>query len=149
MSYPDTPVNPYSEYDREFADRLHADLQNKRVRCWLFSEDAKWGEAVWGGIDRGIKYYDKLVVVCSENSLQSPAVLREIERGLQREDREKKNVLFPITIDDYIFDKWDHPRKADVLSKVGGDFRQWNDPAYQKSLARLLKHLQATDSKTA
>jgi hypothetical protein len=115
----------------------------------LFSEDAKWGEAVWGGIDRGIKYYDKLVVVCSENSLQSPAVLREIERGLQREDREKKNVLFPITIDDYIFDKWDHPRKADVLSKVGGDFRQWNDPAYQKSLARLLKHLQATDSKTA
>jgi hypothetical protein len=77
-------------------------------------------------------------------------VLREIERGLQREDREKKNVLFPIRIDDYIFDKWEHERKADVVKKVVGDFRQWKDhDAYQESFARLLKDLQATDSKKA
>jgi uncharacterized protein YjbI with pentapeptide repeats len=138
----------YSEHDREFAERLHTDLEAKHVRCWLFSEDAKWGETVWGEIDRGIKRYDKLVVVCSENSLQSPAVLREIERGLQREDREKKNVLFPIRIDDYIFDKWEHERKADVVKKVVGDFRDWkNHDAYQESFARLLNDLQATDSK--
>lgn len=146
----------YSEHDRELAERLHTDLESKSVRCWLFSEDAKWGESVWGEIDRSIKLYDKLVVVCSENSLQSPAVLREIERGLQREDREGKNVLFPIRIDDYIFDKeedgkkdkWEHERKADVVKKVVGDFRRWkNRDAYQKSLARLLKDLQATDSK--
>jgi len=148
----------YSEQDREFAGRLHRDLEIKRVRCWLFPEDAKWGETVWDEIDGGIKHYDKLVVVCSENSLQSPAVLREIERGLQREDRERKNVLFPIRIDDYIFakreneerDKWEHERKADVVKKVVGDFCRWKDhDAYQKSLARLLKHLQAADSKKA
>ncbi len=93
-----------------------------------------------------------------ENSLQSPAVLREIERGLQREDREKKNVLFPIRVDNYIFakrkgkerDKWEHERKADVVKKVVGDFRHWKDhDAYQKSLAKLLKDLHATDSKKA
>jgi hypothetical protein len=140
----------YSTIDKVFAGRLHRDLQDKSVRCWLFTEDAKWGETVWGEIDRGIKLYDKLVVVCSEHSLQSPAVLREIERGLQREDREKKNVLFPIRIDDYIFDKWEHERKADVVKKVVGDFRQWKDhDAYQESFARLLKDLQATDSKKA
>ncbi|MGA2604505.1 MAG: toll/interleukin-1 receptor domain-containing protein [Verrucomicrobiia bacterium] len=138
----------YSEQDREFADRLYRDLQGEDVRCWLFSEDAKWGETVWGEIDRTIKLYDKLVVACSENSLQSPAVLREIERGLQREDREKKNVLFPIRIDDYIFDKWEHERKADVVKKVVGDFRKWkNHHAYQKSLVKLLQDLHATDSK--
>jgi uncharacterized protein YjbI with pentapeptide repeats len=138
----------YSEHDREFAERLHTDLDARGVRCWLFYEDAKWGETVWGEIDRGIKLYDKLVVACSENSLQSPAVLREIERGLQREDREKKNVLFPIRIDDYIFDKWEHERKADVVKKVVGDFRHWKDhDAYQESFARLLNDLQATDSK--
>jgi len=138
----------YSTIDKVFAERLHTDLESKGVRCWLFSEDAKWGETVWGEIDRGIKLYDKLVVVCSEHSLQSPAVLREIERGLQREDREKKNVLFPIRIDDYIFDKWEHERKADVVKKVVGDFRQWkNHGAYQKSLVKLLQDLQATNSK--
>jgi hypothetical protein len=67
---------------------------------------------------------------------------------LQREDQEKKNVLFPIRIDDYIFDKWGHERKADVVRKVVGDFRHWkNHDAYQKSLVKLLKDLQATDSK--
>ena len=63
------------------------------------------------------------MVICSQHSLQSPPVIREIERALQKEDREHRNVLFPIRIDDYLFDEWDHPRKADVVSKVIGDFR--------------------------
>jgi len=41
-----------------------------------------------GKIDRS-QVCDKLGVVCSENSLQSGPVFREIERGLQREDRER------------------------------------------------------------
>jgi uncharacterized protein YjbI with pentapeptide repeats len=140
----------YSEQGREFAERLRTDLVGGGVRCWLFSEDAKWGETVWGEIDRSIKIYDKLVVVCSENALQSAAVLREIERGLQREDLEKKNVLFPIRIDDYIFEEWEHERKADVVKKVVGDFRHWKDyDAYQKSFARLLKDLRAEETKKA
>ena len=104
---------------------------------------------MWGEIDRGIRVYDKLVVVCSQDSLQSPAVLREIERALQREDREKKNVLFPIRIDDYIFDGWEHERKADLIKKVIGDFRQWKDPvAYAKALERLLRDLKSETPKT-
>ena len=113
----------YSSKDDDFAQRLYADLQAKNVRCWKFDENAKWGEPVWGEIDTAIRHYDKLVVICSEHSLQSPPVIREIERALQKEDREHRNVLFPIRIDDYLFDEWDHPRKADVVSKVIGDFR--------------------------
>ena len=77
-----------------------------------------------GEIDTAIRHYDKLVVICSENSLQSPPVIREIERALQKEDRDHKNVLFPIRTDDYLFEAWEHPRKADVVSKVAGDFRR-------------------------
>jgi uncharacterized protein YjbI with pentapeptide repeats len=140
----------HSEQDRAFAERLRTDLAGKSVRCYLFSKDAKWGETLWGEIDRGIKSHDKLVVVCSENSLQSPAVLREIERALQREDREKKNVLFPIRLDDYIFEGWEHERKADVVKKVAGDFRDWeNQDTYQEHFGRLLKDLRAEDSKKA
>ena len=64
----------HSAEDKRFCERLYADLQAKGVRVWYFPEDAKWGETVWGEIDRNIKVYDKLIVVCSENSLQSGPV---------------------------------------------------------------------------
>jgi hypothetical protein len=132
----------YSSQDDDFAQRLYADLQAKNVRCWKFDENARWGEPLWGEIDTAIKHYDKLVVICSEHSLQSPPVIREIERALQKEDRERKGVLFPVRIDDYLFDVWDHPRKADVVSKVVGDFRgRHNLAAYSKAFARFLEAL--------
>ncbi len=134
----------YSSYDQRFAERLYADLQAKGVRCWYFPENAKWGEPVWGEIDRSIKIYDKLVVICSARSLQSGPVNREIERALQREDKEHRPILFPIRIDDYLFKKWVHPRKADVLSKVVGDFRNWNKfRAYTEAFNRLLSNLKS------
>ncbi|MGA3325515.1 MAG: toll/interleukin-1 receptor domain-containing protein [Terriglobia bacterium] len=132
----------YSTKDDDFAQRLYADLQAKNVRCWKFDENAKWGEPLWGEIDTAIRHYDKLVVICSEHSLQSQPVIREIERALQKEDREHRNVLFPIRIDDYLFDKWEHPRKADVVSKVAGDFRGSDNLAtYSKAFPRFLDAL--------
>jgi TIR domain/Pentapeptide repeats (8 copies) len=135
----------HSAKDKRFCERLYADLQAKGVRVWYFPEDAKWGETVWGEIDRSIKVYDKLIVVLSENSLQSGPVNREIERALNREDKEGKGILFPIRIDDYIFDTWEHERKADVLRKVVGDFSGWDKDAakYDKAFDKLLKGLQA------
>ena len=82
------------------------------------------------------------MVIYSKHSLQSPPVIREVERALQKEDREHRNVLFPIRIDDYLFDEWDHPRKADVVSKVIGDFRGWENLAsYTKAFPRFLDAL--------
>ena len=134
----------HSHSDRRFCERLHNDLQAKGVRVWYFPEDATWGKTVWGEIDRGIRIYDKLVVVCSQRSLCSGPVIREIERALQREDREGKNVLFPIRLDDYIFEVWEHPRKADVVAKVVGDFSGWDSDVakYEASFQRLLRGLQ-------
>lgn len=134
----------HSSLDVRFVERLHADLQAKGVRTWYFPEDARWGRSVWGEIDRGVKLYDKLVAVCSKNSLQSGPVLREIERALNREDREKKSILFPVRIDNYIFDGWQHERKDDVLRKVIGDFRKWKrDDSYQEAFKRLVQGLRA------
>jgi hypothetical protein len=135
----------HSAHDKKFCERLHADLQAKGVRTWYFPEDAKWGETVWGEIDRSIKIYDKLVVVLSEHSLQSENVLREIKRSLNREANEHKNILFPIRIDDYVFAKWKHERKADVVDKVVGDFSGWDKDAakYDQAFEKLLRGLQA------
>jgi hypothetical protein len=135
----------YSTKDVSFADRLYSDLQTRGVRCWFFPEDAKWGNPVWGEIDQAIRVYDKLVVICSANSLQSAPVLREIDRALEREDRERRDILFPVRIDNYVIETWSHPRRTDVIAKVLGDFRGWDqDPLkYSKSLDRLVKALGA------
>ena len=53
----------HSVKDRGFCDRLYADLRSEGVKCWYFPEQATWGELVWGEIDRGIRFHDKLVVV--------------------------------------------------------------------------------------
>lgn len=136
----------HSTKDKSFCERIYADLQAKGVRAWYFPEDAKWGESLWGEIDRGIKIYDKLVVILSEHSLQSGPVLREIERALSREDKEDKNILFPITIDNYLFEMWEHPRRADILAKVvGTGFVGWDKDAkqYERAFGKLLKGLKA------
>ena len=136
----------HSHHDQRFCDRLHADLRQHDVPSWYFPEDATWGKSVWGEIDSSIKVYDKLVVVCSEHSLKSSPVLREIERALQREDREGKHILFPLRLDNYLFDGWEHERKADVVSKVAGDFRGWHNPdKYNKAFQRFLKALKSQE----
>ncbi len=134
----------FTEADDAFSERLYNDLQANGVRCWRWKEDAKWGKTLMREIDEAVRVYDKLIVVCSEQSLNAPAVIREIERALQKENdlaRQGKEgeVLFPIRLDDYIFTGWQHHRKADVIAKTVGDFSQWkNHDSYQKAFGRLL-----------
>ena len=132
-----------STKDGTFCDKLYEDLQNSGVRCWYFPYDATWGQPAWGEIDRAIWHYDRLIVICSKNALTSGSVLREVDRALQRENVEGLNILFPIILDDYLFDQWEHERKADVVAKVVGNFRGWelSDENYQEGFQRLLKGL--------
>jgi hypothetical protein len=97
-------------------------------------------------VDEGIRVYDKLVVICSADSLKAEPVIREIERALQREQREGKEVLFPIRLDDSIF-SWGHFLQADLARKVIGDFREWKNPKiYRASFDRLLRDLTGKES---
>lgn len=112
----------FAEADDEFAEKLYLGMRAKGIKCWRWKEDAKWGEPLMKSIDSAIRRYEKLVVCCSRSSLNSPAVIREIERALQREDElasqgKPVEVLFPIRLDDYVLTKWKHYRKADVVAK--------------------------------
>jgi len=144
-----TPIKYYSCFisyntkDSVFCERLYSDLQKSNIRTWYFPHSAKWGEPVWSEISSTIKIYDRIIVICSRNSLISGPVLREIERALDREDKEKRNILFPIRIDDFVFEEWQHPRKRDLLTKVVGDFVGWNESEvkYEECFRRLLAAL--------
>jgi hypothetical protein len=59
----------YSTKDRDFADRLYADLQIKGVRCWFAPEDLKIGDLLRQRIDDAIRLHDKLLLILSSHSV--------------------------------------------------------------------------------
>ncbi len=144
----------YASEDQRFADRLYSELQSAGINCWKWDHDAKTGRDLWAEIDDAIRKHEKVVLVASKHSLVSPAVNREIERAIRLEDdRQRKkalgqypgdtNVLFPITLDGYIFDEWQHERKTDVLRKVIADAKGWksNKNKYRELVERLKRDL--------
>ncbi|PKK85069.1 MAG: hypothetical protein CVT49_00580 [candidate division Zixibacteria bacterium HGW-Zixibacteria-1] len=141
----------YSTADEKFATRLYNDFQGAGIRCWKWDKDARTGKSIWGEIDHAIRQFNKLVLIASESSLKSPYVGDEIERAIQKEreliGRKNKgeydgetDVLFPVRIDDYIFEKWEHERKADVVKKVIADARDWDkdNAKYQNVRDKLI-----------
>lgn len=53
----------YSTKDQAFAERLHADLQSKRVRCWFAPHDIRSGKKLHDQIDEAIRLHDKLLLI--------------------------------------------------------------------------------------
>jgi uncharacterized protein YjbI with pentapeptide repeats len=134
----------YSTPDQDFADRLHADLQNKGVRCWFAPEDLKIGDKFRSRIDESIHVFDKLLLILSQHSIASPWVEDEVEAALERERRESRLVLFPIRLDNAIMQTdiaWaSHLRQKRHI----GNFCGWNDhDKHQKAFERLLRDLKA------
>jgi len=59
----------YSSKDQDFAERLHADLQNKGVRCWFAPHDMPIGAKIIDAIDEAIRLRDKVLLILSEHSV--------------------------------------------------------------------------------
>ena len=134
----------HSSKDQELAERLHADLRSKNVRCWFAPEDLKIGDRLRPSFDEAIRVHDKLMVLLSEHSVRSEWVEKEVETAFEKERREKRTVLFPIRLDDAVMET-DEAWAADIRrTRHIGDFREWkNHDAYKKALERLLRDLKA------
>lgn len=132
----------YSTKDQDFADRLYGNLQAKGVRCWFAPVDLKIGDRFRIRIDESIRLHDKLLLILSERSIASPWVEDEVESALERERRDGKPVLFPVTLDDAVWDTKVAWAASMRRMRHIGDFRKWKDhQAYLKAFERLLGDL--------
>ena len=134
----------YSTKDHAFAERLHADLQSKGVRCWFAPEDMKIGDEIRPRIDEAIRLYDKLLLVLSEHSVASTWVKKEVETAFEKEQQQQRLMLFPIRVDDTVM-QTSQAWATDIRRmRHIGDFRNWkNHDDYKKALIRLLRDLKA------
>jgi hypothetical protein len=136
----------HSSKDKEFAERLHADLQSKGVRCWYAPENLKIGDKFRSRIDESIRDSDKLLLILSQHSITSPWVEDEVEAALECERRENRLVLFPVRLDDAIM-QTEVAWAAHLRQKrhIGG-FSEWQQhPSYRKAFDRLLRDLAASE----
>jgi uncharacterized protein YjbI with pentapeptide repeats len=140
----------YASKDDEFAHRLHADLQDKGVRCWFAPEDMKIGAKIRDTLDEAIRLRDKVLLVLSEASITSEWVEDEVDTALEEERQRGSVVLFPVRLDDAVMETTEAWAAKLRRSRHIGDFRAWKDhDAYQKALERMLHDLRVESSPPA
>ena len=140
----------YSTKDQEFAERLHADLQAKGVRCWFAPQEMKAGRKVHEQIDEAIRVHDKLLLILSEHSMKSEWVKTEIAKARKREVKDGKRVLFPVRLVGFEalrdWECFDADTGKDSAREIREyfipDFSNWKEhDSYQTAFQRLVKDL--------
>ena len=132
----------YSSKDQPFAERLHADLQAKGVRCWFAPHDLPIGAKILDAIDEAIRLRDKVLLVLSEGAIASDWVEGEVStpwtRNVSAGGRycSRSASTTPCS----------RPKEAWARLLRGqrniGDFTRWKEhDVYSKGLERLLRDL--------
>ncbi len=132
----------YSSKDTAFAEKLHHDLEAAGVECWFAPEDLAIGQKVRNALDTAVLAHHKLLLILSQHSTASDWVEQEAETAFEKERHSRETVLFPLRLDDTVFDLkvgWAaHIKRTRNI----GDFRNWQDPErYRHSLQRVLRDL--------
>ncbi len=137
----------YSSKNKDFARRLYNDLQGEGIRCWLDEKEILPGDDITKAIDQGIKTWDYVLLCCSKPALTSWWVDDELDKVFakernMREGSDFARCLIPITLDDYVFDEWNHEFKNRILRLHVEDFREWsNHENYKVGFERIVRKL--------
>jgi TIR domain len=141
----------YGSADQPFAEKLNKALTDRGIRTYFFARSNIPGEKAHDFMRKGVNEYDHTILVCSQQSLERPPVLNELELVLSRESREGgSNRLIPVTLDRYVYDSWSPPNKhlrTSVLDRSICDFiyDSGDETKFNSALDQLLLALRQKD----
>ncbi len=141
----------YSHQDEAFARRLFTRLREAKLRVWYAPENLKAGRKIHEQIEAAIRVQDKLLLLLSQASMQSEWVKTEIYHARQREQREGRQILFPVGLVPFKeigqWQAFDADSGKDMAREIREylipDFTGWEEPArFETAFTRLLRDLQ-------
>ena len=64
----------------------------------------------------------------------------EVRKALERERREKRDIVIPVMLDHFLLDSWASGMASDLRSRLGADFKGWKrSPAvFERELDRIM-----------
>jgi hypothetical protein len=108
----------YGGPDEPLAKAITTWLKSAGIKTWFFPEDSLPGQKLHRMMFEGVNNHDRVLLLCSKNSLIRAGVLNELERVLERESSEGGgDILIPVTVDDFVFGDWNTERR-DIVKQI-------------------------------
>jgi TIR domain len=110
------------------------------------------GDDIYKEIDRGIRFWDKVLLCCSQASLTSWWVDNEINKAFEKERRLMKErgakvlALIPLNLDGFLF-KWTSGKAEEVKSRLAANFTGWkrSHTRFERAFEHVVQALRADD----
>ena len=142
----------YATQDRAFALKLHDDLQDQGVRCWLVPDELKGGQDLQLRIIQALGENDKLVLVLSDHSMASDWIASELKAIRELEKQERRRLLFPVSLaSPLMVQSWTLMEPGSFIN-LAKELRQYpipnfhdlhHEPSYEAALVQLLRDLKS------
>ena len=117
----------YSHADSAFADKVGECLTEKGIRYWRDIHDMKAGR-IERQIDHAIRQNPTVLLILSENSLNSDWVEHEVRTARSVEKEMQRDVLCPVALDECWKDsRWPKHVMEQVMEYNILDFSNWKD----------------------
>lgn len=130
----------YSHRDQPLALKLEDALKARGIPCWRDEHDLKPGDRILDAVDHAIRVNDRVLLCCSEASLNSWWVKDEIRKALERERRDGRDILIPLDLDGYLLEQWTDGMASAIRSRLAANFADWetDNANFETAFERLV-----------
>ena len=149
----------YSFVDKSFAKTINESLMRRGILTFLWEYDSPGGKSLKHIMSSNIKEKDRILFISSKDSLKSSACQFELSQGRKKQELTWDDVLFPIHIDNFLFEVekekirpvenhneyWENIQELKKLNSL--DFSDFVNPKkreehkFEKLIYRLIKGL--------
>lgn len=135
----------YSHKNANFVDKLYESLTKIGSPVWLDRHDLLAGD-LQKQVARAIRLQDVVILVLSEESIQSDWVENELDMARCKEKEQDRDVLCPVALDDSWKSKLKHKSSDRALwrtltHKAVLDFSAWKTAAFDGQFNKLVRGL--------
>ena len=140
----------YSFSDQKFADKLFDALRSRGVKVWYAPKNMKSGKKIHEQIHSAIQSHDRMLLVLSQDSMNSSWVSTEIAKAYSREAEDGQRILFPVSLGQFDnlsnWELFDADHGLDLARYIRQyyipDFSDWESKdSFQELVTKLIDDL--------